>query len=65
MFSNCFWKYFITETIVSLACAIAFTVIEKPMPLWLTTVIAVTFTVLYVVERIAQLIKESKDDRDI
>jgi hypothetical protein len=65
MFSNCFWKYFIAEIIVSLACAVAFTTIEKPMPLWLTTVIAVTFTVLYVVERIAQLIKESKDDRDI
>jgi len=65
MFSNCFWKYFITEIIVSVACAVAFTTMEKPMPLWLTTVIAVTFTVLYVVERIAQLIKESKDDRDI
>lgn len=65
MFSNCFWKYFIAEIIISAACAIAFTTIEKSMPLWLTTVIAVTFTVLYVVERIAQLIKESKDDRDI
>jgi uncharacterized membrane protein HdeD (DUF308 family) len=65
MFSNCFWKYFIAEIIVSLAYAVAFTTIEKPMPLWLTTVIAVTFTVLYIIERIAQLIKESKDDRDI
>lgn len=65
MFSNCFWKYFIAEMIVCAACSIAFTVIEKPMPLWLTSIIAVTFTVLYVVERIAQLIKESKDDRDI
>lgn len=63
MFSNTFWKYFIAEIIVSVACAIAFTVIEKPMPLWLTTVIAVTFTVLYVIERIAQLIKDPKDDR--
>lgn len=51
--------------IVSLACSVAFTIIEKPMPLWLTTIIAVTFAVLYAVERIAQLIKESKDDRDI
>ena len=39
--------------------------IKKPMPLWLTTVIAVTFAVLYIIERIAQFIKESKDDRDI
>lgn len=65
MFSNCFWKYFIAEIIISAACAIAFTTIEKPMPLWLTTVITVTFTTLYVVESIAQLIKEFKDDRDI
>lgn len=63
MFSNTFWKYFIAEIIVSVACAIAFITIEKPMPLWLTTVIAVTFTVLYVIERIAQLIKDPKDDR--
>lgn len=63
MFSNTFWKYFIAEIIISVACAIAFIVIEKPMPLWLTTVIAVTFTVLYVIERIAQLIKDPKDDR--
>lgn len=65
MFSNCFWKYFIAEIIISAACAIAFTTIEKPMPLWLTAVITVTFTTLYVVESIAQLIKEFKDDRDI
>lgn len=65
MFSNCFWKYFIAEIIVSAACAVAFTTIEKPMPLWLITVIAVTFAVLYIIERIAQFIKESKDDRDI
>jgi len=65
MFSNCFWKYFIAEIIISAACAVAFTTIEKPMPLWLTTVIAVTFAVLYIIERIAQFIKESKDDRDI
>lgn len=65
MISNCFLKYFIAEMIVSLACSVAFTIIEKPMPLWLTTVIAVTFAVLYVVERIAQLIKDPKDDRDI
>lgn len=65
MFSNCFWKYFIAEIIVSAACAIAFTTIEKPMPLWLTVVITGTFTTLYIVESIAQLIKEFKDDRDI
>jgi len=65
MFSNCFWKYFIAEIIISAACAVAFTTIEKSMPLWLTTVIAVTFAVLYIIERIAQFIKESKDDRDI
>jgi len=65
MFSNCFWKYFIAEIIVSAACAVAFTTIEKPMPLWLTAVITVTFTTLYAVESIAQLIKEFKDDRDI
>lgn len=68
MFSSYFWKYFIAEIIVSAACAIAFTTIEKPMPLWLTAVITVTFTTLYIVESIAQLIKEYKefkDDRDI
>lgn len=65
MFSSYFWKYFIAEIIVSLACSIAFVTIEKPMPLWLTSVIAVTFTVLYVIEGITQLIKESKDERDI
>lgn len=65
MFSNCFWKYFIAEIIVSISCAIAFTAIEKPLPSWLIDIIAVTFAVLYIVERITQLIKESKDDRDI
>lgn len=65
MFSTCFWKYFIAEIIVSLACFVAFTTVEKPMPTWLTTVIAVTFTILYAIERIAQLIKESKDDRKL
>lgn len=68
MFSNCFWKYFIAEIIVSAACAIAFTTIEKPMPLWLTAVITVTFTVLYIIEAVNDLIKEFKeykDDRDI
>jgi hypothetical protein len=62
MFSNCFWKYFIAETIVSISCAIVFTAIEKPMPLWLTTVIGVTFTVLYIIERISVFIKELKND---
>lgn len=68
MFSSYFWKYFIAEIIVSLACAIAFVTIEKPMPLWLTVVITVTFTVLYIIEAITELIKEYKeykDDRDI
>lgn len=68
MFSNYFWKYFIAEIIVSAACSVAFVAIEKPMPLWLTAVIAVTFTVLYSIEAITDLIKEYKeykDDRDI
>ena len=65
MFSNCFWKYFIAEIIISVACAAAFTAIEKPMPLWLNTVIAVTFCVLYIIESVAKLIKEFKNDRDI
>ena len=50
---------------MSLACAIAFITIEKPMPLWLTVVITVTFTVLYIIEAITDLIKEYKNDRDI
>ena len=65
MFSSYFWKYFIAEIIVSLACSVAFVTIEKPMPLWLTAVITVTFTVLYGIEAINELIKEFKDDRDI
>ena len=65
MFSKYFWKYFIAEMLISAGCVIAFTAAEKPLPMWLVDIIAVTFAVLYVVERIAQLIKESKDDRDI
>lgn len=65
MFSKCFWKYFIAEMLISASCVIAFTAAEKPLPTWLINIIAVIFVVLYIVERIAQLIKESKDDRDI
>ena len=68
MFSSYFWKYFIAEIIVSLACSIAFVTIEKLMPLWLTVVITVTFTVLYIIDAITGLIKEYKEfnnDRDI
>lgn len=65
MFSKCFWKYFIAEMIVSLVCAVAFTVIEKPLPTWLINIIAVIFAVLYAIERITQLIKESKDERNL
>ena len=50
---------------ISVSCVIAFTAAEKPLPTWLINIIAVIFAVLYTVERIAQLIKESKDDRDI
>ena len=65
MFSKCFWKYFIAEMLISAGCVIVFTAAEKPLPTWLINIIAAIFAVLYVVERIAQLIKESKDDRDI
>ena len=68
MFSRYFWKYFIAEIIISLACSVAFITIEKSMPLWLTVVITVTFTVLYIIEAVNDLIKEFKelkDDRDI
>ena len=51
--------------LISVGCVIAFTAAEKPLPTWLINIIAVIFAVLYAVERIAQLIKESKDDRDI
>lgn len=64
MFSTYFWKYFIAEIIVSVACSVAFFNIEKPMPLWLTAVIAVTFTVLYVIEAVNELIKEYKEFKD-
>ena len=65
MFSSFFWKYFIAEIIVMLACSVAFITIEKTMPLWLTAVITATFTVLYIIEAITGLIKEYKNDRDI
>ena len=51
--------------LISAGCVIVFTAAEKPLPTWLINIIAAIFAVLYVVERIAQLIKESKDDRDI
>lgn len=65
MFSKYFWKYFIAEMLISAGCVIAFTAAEKPLPTWLINIIAAIFAVLYAIERIAQLIKESKDDRDI
>ena len=64
MFSSFFWKYFIAEIIVTLACSVAFVAIEKPMPLWLTVVITGTFTVLYIIEAINDLIKEYKEYKD-
>ena len=51
--------------LISAGCVIAFTAAEKSLPMWLIDIIAVTFAVLYVVERIAQLIKESKDERNL
>ena len=65
MFSKCFWKYFIAEMLISASCVIAFTAAEKPLPTWLINIIAAIFAVLYIVESIAQLIKEFKNDRDI
>ena len=65
MFSKCFWKYFIVEMLISASCVIAFTAAEKPLPTWLINIIAAIFAVLYIVERIAQLIKESKDERNL
>lgn len=64
MFSSYFWKYFIAEIIVMLACSIAFITIEMTMPLWLTDVITVTFTVLYIIETVNGLIKEFKEFKD-
>ena len=65
MFSKCFWKYFIAEMLISAGCVIAFTATEKPLPTWLIDIIAVTFAVLYIVERISVFIKESKDERNL
>ena len=65
MFSKCFWKYFIAEMLISAGCVIAFTVAEKPLPTWLINIIAAIFAVLYAIERITQLIKESKDERNL
>lgn len=65
MFSNYFWKYFIAEIIVCVACSVAFVAIEKPMPLWLNAVITGTFTVLYIIEAVTDLIKEYKNDRGV
>ena len=65
MFSKCFLKYFIAEMLISVSCVIAFTAAEKPLPTWLIDIIAVTFAVLYVVERIGVFIKESKDERNL
>ena len=65
MFSKCFWKYFIAEMLISASCVIAFTAAEKPLPTWLIDIIAVTFTVLYIVERIGVFIKEMKNERNL
>ena len=65
MCSKCFWKYFIAEMLISAGCVIAFTVAEKPLPTWLINIIAAIFAVLYAIERITQLIKESKDERNL
>lgn len=65
MFSKCFWKYFIAEMLISTCCVIAFTAAEKPLPMWLIDIIAVTFAVLYIVERISVFIKGNKNERDL
>lgn len=65
MFSKCFWKYFIAEMLISAGCVIAFTAAEKPLPTWLINIIAAIFAVLYAIERITQLIKELKDERNL
>lgn len=65
MFSKCFWKYFITEMLISVSCVIAFTTAEKPLPTWLIDTIAITFAVLYIVERIGVFIKEMKNERNL
>ena len=65
MFSKCFWKYFIAEMLISASCVIAFTAAEKPLPTWLIDTIAVTFAVLYIVERIGVFIKEMKNERNL
>ena len=46
--------------LISASCVIAFTTAEKPLPTWLIDIIAVTFAVLYVVERIGVFIKGNK-----
>ena len=51
--------------LISAGCVIAFTVAEKPLPTWLINIIAAIFAVLYAIERITQLIKESKDERNL
>lgn len=61
MFSNCFWKYFIAETIVTASVCLAC----SNIPGWLIDIIAATFTVLYAIEALPNIIKEVKNDRDI
>ena len=60
MFSKYFWKYFIAEMLISASCVMAFTATEKPLPTWLIDIIAVTFVVLYIVERLSVFIKGNK-----
>lgn len=51
--------------LISTCCVIAFTAAEKPLPMWLIDIIAVTFAVLYIVERISVFIKGNKNERDL
>ena len=51
--------------LISAGCVIAFTAAEKPLPTWLINIIAAIFAVLYAIERITQLIKELKDERNL
>lgn len=51
--------------LISAGCVIVFTAAEKPLPTWLIDIIAVTFAVLYIVERIGVFIKEMKNERNL
>lgn len=51
--------------LISAGCVIAFTAAEKPLPMWLIDIIAVTFAVLYIIERISVFIKETEHERNV